>query len=483
MTRLFSLAILTIVPIALLWGTYRFVLARSKSALWFNRAFLLAGVVGIVIVSLASEYAVFSAFSGLSESTTDDASVAVINSQQGIPIGITSSAGLQMSLTHTAGNFDYARLVTISYISGVAVALFLTLCNLVQLWNTRRRCTLSHFVGVPVWISPDRDVMPMNIGRTIIINRFDYQVNAEMIIAHEQAHMSLGHTYDLIFMQLLAIICWFNPFIWLLRRELKRLHEFQADETVINMGVNRTEYQTMLIKTASSRTTSGLSIENNLNYKNLKNRIIMMNLKAESWVRKLWLVPALIICCAIWASCYSSAEKLAASVSSSDNVYKTFAEYRAAGTTETAAKDSVREKFAYDGQTQFVIYGVDVTSPEFKEWDFILIHDLSASNLPDSYYDGYSMPLTKAVVAIRKEVIRHLAPRASKFIIDGKEVADEEFDRLSGGDIQRVTLNGYSIEIAKRLWPRNEHNPEIRMAVDNETRLMRDLFGDEAFAD
>ena len=73
---------------------------------------------------------------------------------------------------------------------------------------------------------------------------------------------------------------------------------------------------------------------------------------------------------------------------SSNNVYKTFAEYRAAGTTETVAKDSVREKAAYDGQTQFVIYGVDVTSPEFKEWDFIysqsvtyLTRSLSASSV------------------------------------------------------------------------------------------------------
>ncbi len=89
------------------------------------------------------------------------------------------------------------------------------------------------------------------------------------------------------------------------------------------------------------------------------------------------------------------------------------------------------------------------------------------------------MPLTKAVFAIRKEVIRHLAPRASKFIIDGEEVAEEEFDRLPGGHIQRVTFNGNTIEIATRLWPEDEYNPEIRMAVDNEARLMRDLFGDE----
>ena len=54
-----------------------------------------------------------------------------------------------------------------------------------------------------------------------------------------------------------------------------------------------------------------------------------------------------------------------------------------------------------------------------------------------------------------------------------------EFDRLPGGHIQRVTLLGNTIEIATRLWPEDEHNPEIRMAVDNEARLMRDLFGDE----
>ncbi len=68
-----------------------------------------------------------------------------------------------------------------------------------------------------------------------------------------------------------------------------------------------------------------------------------MNFKAESWVSKLCLVPALIIYCAIWVSCSSSTEKLADSVSS-NNVYKTFAEYRAAGTTETVAKTAYAKR-------------------------------------------------------------------------------------------------------------------------------------------
>ena len=114
-------------------------------------------------------------------------------------------------------------------------------------------------------------------------------------------------------------------------------------------------------------------------------------------------VPALIIYYgAIWCVMLLHLPKKLPDSVSSNNVYKTFAEYRAAGTTETVAKTAYAKKAAYDGQTQFVIYGVDVTSPEFKEWDFILIRDLSASNLPDSYFDGLPMPLTKAVFAIRK---------------------------------------------------------------------------------
>lgn len=101
---------------------------------------------------------------------------------------------------------------------------------------------------------------------------------------------------------------------------------------------------------------------------------------------------------------------------------KTYDDYKAAGTTVSAARENIRQKTQYDGQTQFVVYNVDMNSPEFKEWDFICASELSSSGLPDSYYDGYSMPLTKTVIGLRKEVIRHLAPKATKFIIDGKMV-------------------------------------------------------------
>lgn len=195
------------------------------------------------------------------------------------------------------------------------------------------------------------------------------------------------------------------------------------------------------------------------------------------------LVVAII---AVWGasgcSCPSSG-KMEETLSLGTNRYSSFVDYRAAGTTKTVEEGKIREKSPYDGKTKFVIYGVDVTSPQFKEWDFIVACDLSSSNLPDSYFDGYSMPLTQSVIALRKEVIRHLATSATKFVIDGNEVNEEEFNHLPGENIQRVLLTNDTIEIATRLWPGEEDNPEVMIAVDNEARLMRNTFKEEALAD
>ena len=83
----------------------------------------------------------------------------------------------------------------------------------------------------------------------IIINEKDYKEYPQVMV-HERMHYLCRHSYDIIFMTVVNAIHWFNPMVWLIRTELKQLHEFEADAGVINQGIDATQYQLLLVRKA-----------------------------------------------------------------------------------------------------------------------------------------------------------------------------------------------------------------------------------------
>ena len=121
-----------------------------------------------------------------------------------------------------------------------------------------------------------------------------------MISVHELQHLRLCHWVDLLVAQIVGIFMWYNPAAWLMREELKAVHEYQADSAVIESGVAPREYQMLLIKKAVGARFPSLA--NSLNHSKLKKRITMMyNSKTSSSrrIRGLVLVPALVAALAV----------------------------------------------------------------------------------------------------------------------------------------------------------------------------------------
>ena len=147
---------------------------------------------------------------------------------------------------------------------------------------------------------------PISWLKYIFINSNDYHNNPREILTHEMAHIHYHHTIDLIFIDLLCCLQWFNPVIWLFRRELRSVHEFQADAAVVNSGINAKNYQILLIKKAAGRNWS--SVVSSLNHSNLKNRIAMMSKKSsKSAAFKVLLPIAVTACLAVtFANCNNS---------------------------------------------------------------------------------------------------------------------------------------------------------------------------------
>lgn len=144
----------------------------------------------------------------------------------------------------------------------------------------------------------DDNFAPYSWMHTIVVSRKDYAANGPMIIAHEQAHIRLGHSWDLLLAQLCCIVQWFNPAAWLMKKELQAVHEYEADEAMLHSGCDAHQYQMKLIETALGARFS--SMANNFTNVSTKKRILMMMKKKTNplaRMKALYILPvaALIV--------------------------------------------------------------------------------------------------------------------------------------------------------------------------------------------
>lgn len=175
----------------------------------------------------------------------------------------------------------------------IAVAIYLAgliVCWLRYFWQMAALLLMIHrskrinIEGVPshvhVVINPSVKA-PCSWMRWVILNPAD--VNTRAIIKHELAHIRLGHSWDMLLCELTCRMLWFVPFAWMLRQDLRDVHEYQADRRVLQGGIRDEEYQLLLIKKATS---TGLQpVVNAFNQSPIKRRFKMMYRKpSRRWV-------------------------------------------------------------------------------------------------------------------------------------------------------------------------------------------------------
>lgn len=126
------------------------------------------------------------------------------------------------------------------------------------------------------------DVEPCSFFNYIFINPANYDFETyEQIIAHEKVHVAKKHSIDLLLSEIAIIILWFNPFIWLMRREVEKNIEYQTDDTLLKNEADIKEiYQLNLVKIACN--TSPMAITTNYNQSLIKQRIVRMNTKRSN---------------------------------------------------------------------------------------------------------------------------------------------------------------------------------------------------------
>lgn len=170
--------------------------------------------------------------------------------------------------------------LSVVWVAGVAVTLSLTLAEMLRIALIIIKARKENTGGYRVYVTSDKRGAPFSIGKAIVIDEADFADSRGMAVVHELGHVTHRHTLDLVIAQTVAIFCWYNPAAWLLRRDLKSIHEFQADAYVISSGCDTRDYQLFLISRTAGMRWPGIT--NWLNSCDLGKRLKMMNATVRS---------------------------------------------------------------------------------------------------------------------------------------------------------------------------------------------------------
>ena len=197
---------------------------------------------------------------------------------------------------------SWVQIVLLVYLAGILFLACRNIYSLICLFRLIHSGKHEKLEKGVTLVVHNQEIAPFSWMKYIVISRKDLEENGREILIHEMAHIHHRHSVDLLVADICIFFQWFNPGAWLLKQELQNIHEYEADETVINEGVNAKEYQLLLIKKAVG--TRLYSMANSFNHSKLKKRITMMlKEKSNPWARLkyLYVLPLAAIAVTVFA--------------------------------------------------------------------------------------------------------------------------------------------------------------------------------------
>lgn len=196
--------------------------------------------------------------------------------------GVTATAG------EAASAFAWKELLTTGLwiIYGALVLFFIVrfTTQLISILWLARKSKKELLQGTPVHLLR-KPAGPFSFFKLIFIHPESHsEPELAEILTHEKTHVNQWHSLDVIVSELITIVCWFNPFVWLLKREVRHNLEYLADNRVLESGYDCRSYQYHLLGLAHHSET--VHLYNSFNVLHLKNRIGMMNKKRSKGINR-----------------------------------------------------------------------------------------------------------------------------------------------------------------------------------------------------
>ena len=186
-------------------------------------------------------------------------------------VGPLTEAASEPALTAGPSAASPVPYLEILYILGFLAVLGWTAVAMVRMYRTIRKGAATRLEDSTRLVLTEADVPSFSWGRTIVMSRKDAEQNP-VIRLHEEAHIHKAHTLD----------------VWITLSELKLLHEYEADDAVLNHGIDATQYQLLLVRKAVG--DKRFTLANGFQHAKLKNRIdMMLQAPSSGWKRLSWL--------------------------------------------------------------------------------------------------------------------------------------------------------------------------------------------------
>lgn len=348
MGELFSYTLVSGIILLSLYLPYKLLLARERQH-GFNRAVMICMYVVAVTVPLLPR------ISFPVGETANEAATTVVGN---ITIG-PLTGGIIAPETPV-----WIRVVLWIYIVGIIATLLKFLWSYLRLVHIIRQGYMEKREGYTLVIVDKAGISPFSWRKYVVVGDPQDADEHSAVMVHELRHLSAGHSVDIFIAQLYAILVWYNPVSWLMIDELKTVHEYEADEAVIDSAANLKEYQMLLIKkTAGARLPS---LANSLNHSKLQKRVTMMYQSKSKLAGKfstLALLPALAIGMAVVsipavASVISDASE-ATLMESSHKVNKNSDNAETAAVPAVSVSDAMASSEAYASESIDAISEMD----------------------------------------------------------------------------------------------------------------------------
>lgn len=226
--------------------------------------------------------------------------VCIITSHQVVTVSASQIGYQQTEVTpmQTSAQAYWPAILLLVYLAGITAKLLYTILSTIRLRRFIAQCEQHPQKDGTVIAVSGQDLAPFSWWNTIVLSRADYEAHDTALLAHEQAHIGSYHSVDILLMELVVALQWFNPAAWLMARDLRTVHEYEADEAVLARGIDTHHYLSLLMERAN--TSPRYALTNGISQKTLKSRFLMMarhRSKPSHIFRLLYALP--IICCAL----------------------------------------------------------------------------------------------------------------------------------------------------------------------------------------
>ncbi len=187
------------------------------------------------------------------------------------------------------------NIISLLIVIGMLIMLSRLIIQLISFRQMMKKAKLISADDVSLY-QVDESIIPFSFGNAVFFNvNLHTTEELEKIIRHEFVHVKQRHSIDIIFSEMLCLLNWYNPFAWMIRAAIRQNLEFVADNQVLENGVNKKQYQYLLLKVIGN---DQFSIAQKFNFSSLKKRIAMMNKNKSAkmnLLRFLFLLPVLAV--------------------------------------------------------------------------------------------------------------------------------------------------------------------------------------------